>query len=139
MIDSVFNIINKLLVLVNDSFKLNLNTKSNSNFEINIVKAIKSTTKLYSILEIKAFVNYLSNYSGSIYETCKENYRNQHVHDFTNEIPKYKIIDNSIVFEDSLKKDKSFEDCINLLKEFKTFISMIDKAIYSYLKDICNK
>ena len=64
----------------------------------------------------------------------KEDYRNKNTHDFTSEIPKYRIIDNQIMFDESLKIDKTYDDLLLLLDEFKKYIKLVDDVVLYSIK-----
>lgn len=130
VIEMIFIIINKILVLTNDCLELGQDNKSNSNFEANILNAIKEKKDICDSLELKELMNYLSSYKGSIIEICKNDYRNLYVHDYTKEIPKYKEDDSgNVTYEYKLTVENSFDDVIKLLQELKIFLALIDKVI----------
>ena len=77
----------------------------------------------------------MSNYKTSVFNKTKEDYRNKNAHDFTSEIPKYRIIDDQITFDESLKIDKTYSDLLLLLDELKKYIKLVDNVvIYSINK-----
>ena len=90
-IDSIFKIIDKTGILLNDCLALGLN-KENNNLNLSVINEMKKM-KNDSTLEINNYLKYISDYKNSVFNRMKEDYRNKNTHDFTNEIPKYRIID----------------------------------------------
>ncbi len=127
-IEHIYNIINKLLVLINEAFELNQNNKDNNQFEKELLNSLKKS-KLYEKNEIRKLVSYLANYKNSIFERCKTNYRNLYVHDFTNDIPKYKIENGELIFGESLKISGTYKNISDLLCELKNLINLINSSI----------
>lgn len=131
-IDSIFKIIDKTGILLNDCLNLNLN-KEDNNLNLSVIKEIKKI-KTDSTIEINSYLKYISDYENSIFKKMKEEYRNKNTHDFTSEIPKYRIIDNQIAFDDSLKIDKTYDDLLLLLKELQKYIKLVDEVILYSIK-----
>ena len=132
-VDGIFKIIDKTGILLNDCLNFGLN-KEDNNFNISVIKAM-NTIKNDTTIEINNYLKYMSNYKNSVFNKTKEEYRNKNTHDFTNEIPKYRIIDNQIMFDESLKIDKTYSDLLSLLDELKKYIKLVDDVvIYSINK-----
>ena len=92
--------------------------------------AIKNDTTI----EINNYLKYMSNYKTSVFNKAKEDYRNKNTHDFTSEIPKYRIIDDQITFDESLKIDKTYSDLLSLLDELKKYIKLVDDVVIYSIK-----
>ena len=132
-VDGIFKIIDKTGILLNDCLNLGLN-KEDNNFNLLVIKAM-TTIKNDTTIEINNYLKYMSNYKNSVFNKTKEEYRNKNTHDFTSEIPKYRIIDNQIKFDESLKIDKTYSDLLSLLDELKKYIKLVDDVvIYSINK-----
>ena len=131
-IDSIFKIIDKSGILLNDCLDLELN-KEDNNLNLSVIKtmtAIKNDTTI----EINNYLKYMSNYKTSVFNKAKEDYRNKNTHDFTSEIPKYRIIDDQITFDESLKIDKTYSDLLSLLDELKKYIKLVDDVVIYSIK-----
>lgn len=131
-IDIIFKIIDKIGILLNDCLNLGLN-KNDNKFNLSVIKKMKKL-KTDSTVEINNYLKYISDYKDSIFKEMKEKYRNKNTHDFTSEIPKYRIIDNQIVFDDSLKIDKTYDDLLSLLNELQKYIKLVDEVILYSIK-----
>ncbi len=131
-IDGIFKIIDKTGILLNDCLALGLN-KEDNNLNLSVINEMKKM-KNDSTLEINNYLKYISDYKNSVFNRMKEDYRNKNTHDFTSEIPKYRIIDNQIMFDESLKIDKTYDDLLLLLDEFKKYIKLVDDVVLYSIK-----
>lgn len=131
-IDSIFKIIDKTGILLNDCLGLGL-SKEDNNLNLSIINEMNKI-KSDLTLEINNYLKYISNYKNSIFNRMKEEYRNKNTHDFTSEIPKYRIIDNQIMFDESLKIDKTYDDLLLLLNELKKYIKLVDDVVLYSIK-----
>lgn len=131
-IDNIFKIIDKTAILLNDSLKLGLNKQDNSlNMSvINQMKVIQNDRTL----EINNYLKYMSNYKSLQIHLMKDKYRNKNTHDFTSEIPKYRIIDNQIFFDESLKINDTYNDLLDLFKELKKYLKLVDEVVLYSIK-----
>ena len=64
----------------------------------------------------------------------KEKYRNKNTHDFTSEIPKYRIKDNQIFFDESLTIDDTYNDLLDLFKELRKYLKLVDEVVLYSIK-----
>ena len=87
-----------------------------------------------STVEINNYLQYMSNYEGSTFDKMKRKYRNQNTHNFTSEVPKYRIVGDQITFDDNLKIDKTFEDLLSLLNELNKYIKLVDQVVIYSIK-----
>ena len=131
-IDGIFKIIDKTGILLNNCLALGLN-KEDNNLNSSVINEMKKM-KNDSTLEINNYLKYISDYKNSVFNRMKEDYRNKNTHDFTREIPKYRIIDNQITFDESLKIDKTYDDLLLLLDEFKKYIKLVDDVVLYSIK-----
>lgn len=126
-IDIIFKIIDKTGILLNDSLNLGLN-KEDIKFNLLVIKKM-GELRTDSTVEINNYLKYMSDYKNSIFSKMKEMYRNKNMHNFTSEIPKYRIIDNQIIFDDCLKIDKTYDDLLSLLNELQKYVKLVDEVV----------
>lgn len=131
-IDGIFKIIDKTGILLNNCLALGLNKEDNK-LNLSVINEMNKM-KNDSTLEIDNYLKYISDYKNSVFNRMKEDYRNKNTHDFTSEIPKYRIIDNQIMFDESLKIDKTYDDLLLLLDEFKKYIKLVDDVVLYSIK-----
>lgn len=131
-IDNIFKIIDKTAILLNDSLCLELN-KQDNNLNLSVINKMKKLSNKQTE-EISNYLNYMCNYKNSKMYSMKEKYRNKNTHDFTNEIPKYRIIDNQILFDESLKIDETYDDLLMLFNELKEYIKLVDRIVLYSIK-----
>ena len=84
--------------------------------------------------EINNYLKYMSNYKNLQIHIMKDKYRNKNTHDFTSEIPKYRIKDNQIFFDESLKIDDTYNDLLDLFKELKKYLKLVDDVVIYSIK-----
>lgn len=126
-IDSIFKIIDKTGILLNDCLDLGLN-KEDNNLNLSVIKGMKRMQN-DSTVEINNYLKYISDYKNSVFNKMKEDYRNKNTHYFTSDIPKYRIIDDQITFDESLKIDETYSDLLSLLDELKKYIKLVDDVV----------
>lgn len=132
MVDNIFKIIDKTGILLNDCLNLEIKREDNK-FNILLVKEMEKL-KNDSTVEINNYLQYMSNYDGSTFDKMKRKYRNQNTHNFTSEVPKYRIVGDQITFDDNLKIDKTFEDLLSLLNELNKYIKLVDQVVIYSIK-----
>lgn len=126
-IDSIFKIIDKTSIILNDCLNLGLN-KEDNNLNKAVIKKMKSISN-DKTTDINNYLKYMNNYKETKMYTMKDEYRNKNTHDFTSEIPKYRIKDEQIYFDESLKIDTTFDDLISLFNELKFYLKLVDKIV----------
>lgn len=126
-VDTIFKIIDKTAIILNDCLKLGLN-KDDNNLNLSVIKKMKSISN-NTTTDINNYLKYMSNYKKTQMYIMKNEYRNKNTHDFTSEIPKYRIKDEQIYFDESLKIDKTFYDLISLFDELKYYLKLVDKIV----------
>ncbi|MBE6158421.1 MAG: hypothetical protein E7159_01190 [Firmicutes bacterium] len=131
-IDSIFKIIDKTAILLNDSLSLGLN-KQDNNLNMAVIKAM-ATIQDENTAEINSYLKFMSNYKKLQMHLMKEKYRNKNTHDFTSEIPKYRIKDNQIFFDKSLKIDDTYNDLLDLFKELRKYLKLVDEVVLYSIK-----
>lgn len=137
LIDDVINFEDKVYIFLNKFFNLNIiGNRIDHKFKNELVNRIKNDKTLYSVEEIKLLSNHLSNYKKTMFYKCKINYRNLHTHSFTTEFPKLTIIDDEECYFSETHVYNSHDDCLELLKEFKQLVDLLNNAVNSYIKNI---
>lgn len=131
-IDSIFKIIDKTAILLNDSLSLGLNKQDNK-LNMAVIKAM-ATIQDENTAEINSYLKFMSNYKKLQMHLMKEKYRNKNTHDFTSEIPKYRIKDNQIFFDESLTIDDTYNDLLDLFKELRKYIKLVDEVVLYSIK-----
>ena len=129
-IDNIFKIIDKTAILLNDCLNLGLN-KQDNDLNKTVIKKM-STIQNDNTNEINIYLQYMSNYKNLQIHIMKNKYRNKNTHDFTSEIPKYRIKDNQIFFDENLKIDDTYNDLLDLFNELKKYLKLVnDVVLYS--------
>jgi hypothetical protein len=137
LVDDIVNFEDKVSLFLNRVLKLNIIEKSiDSTFKKKLIKEIKSNETINSIEEIKLLCEYLSKYKNSIFNKCRNNYRDLHTHSFTTEFPKLTIIDDEECYFSKTHVYNSYGDCLELLNEFKILIDLFNEAMVNYFKNI---
>ena len=131
-IDSIFKIIDKTAILLNDSLSLGLNKQDNK-LNMAVIKAM-ATIQDENTAEINSYLKFMSNYKKLQMHLMKEKYRNKNTNDFTSEIPKYRIKDNQIFFDESLTIDDTYNDLLDLFKELRKYIKLVDEVVLYSIK-----
>lgn len=131
-IDSIFKIIDKTAILLNDSLSLGLNKQDNK-LNMAVIKAM-ATIQDENTAEINSYLKFMSNYKKLQMHLMKEKYRNKNTHDFTSEIPKYRIKDNQIFFDESLTIDDTYNDLLDLFKELRKYLKLVDEVVLYSIK-----
>ena len=131
-IDNIFKIIDKTAILLNECMNLGLNNQDNDLNKSVIKRMISIQNK--STIEINNYLKYMSNYNNLQIHLLKEKYRNKNTHDFTNEIPKYRIKNNQIFFDESLKIGNTYNDLLDLFKELKKYLNLVDNVVIYSIK-----
>jgi hypothetical protein len=131
-IDNIFKIFDKTAIVINDCFDFGLDNKDNK-FNSNVIKKMKTIQK-ENTHEINNYLMYMKDYEKSIFHNLKEIYRNKNTHDFTNEIPKYRIKDKEIYFDESMKIEESYNDLMTLFNELKKYIKLFDDVVIYSIK-----
>lgn len=137
LVDNVINFEDKIAIFLNRIFNLGIEENNvDTNFKQRLIKQIKGNNTLYSNEDIKKLCDYLSNFKYSIYANCKKDYRDLHTHSFTTELPKLEIKDGKKFYNADTNITNSYENCLELLKEFRQLIDLINNAMNSYFKNI---
>ena len=131
-IDGIFKIIDKTAILLNDSLSLGLNKQDNK-LNMAVIKAM-ATIQDENTAEINSYLKFMSNYKKLQMHLMKEKYRNKNTHDFTSEIPKYRIKDNQIFFDESLTIDDTYNDLLDLFKELRKYLKLVDEVVLYSIK-----
>lgn len=131
-IDGIFKIIDKTAILLNDSLSLGLNKQDNK-LNMAVIKAM-ATIQDENTAEINSYLKFMSNYKKLQMHLMKEKYRNKNPHDFTSEIPKYRIKDNQIFFDESLTIDDTYNDLLDLFKELRKYLKLVDEVVLYSIK-----
>lgn len=132
LIEQIYCEIEKLMILINEAFQLNIKKGSND-FDSKILKELRKQQKSKSDEKISKLITFLQDYDTSKIKKCKENYRNPYNHDYTNEIPRLEQENEKMSIYLSLDLDKTFNDLLELLNEFKQFINIVDNAVIRYI------